>query len=100
MLKLSLKDFEIISLAWEASTTVQYFERSLALPIEWQHIIERPDTRVTDAPENTRGRETVFGGTMSDDSNHSKDFKPTDPKSQMDRMNEHNNMEKTHLVPS
>ena len=90
----------IISLAWEASTTVQYFERSLALPIEWQHIIERPDTRVTDASENTRGRETVFGGTMSGNSSHSKDFEPTDPKSQMDTTDEHDNMEKTHLVPS
>ena len=36
---------------------------------------------------------------MSDDSNHSKDFKPTDPKSQMDRMNEHDHMEKNTSRP-
>jgi hypothetical protein len=55
---------------------------------------------VTDAPENTQGRETVFGGTMSDNFNHSKDDKPTDPRSQMNKMNEHNSTENTHLVAS
>ena len=38
---------------------------------------------------------------MSDNSIHSKDFKPTDPRSQMDRTNEHDNMEKntsSHII--
>ena len=50
--------------------------------------------------ENTQGQEIVFGGTMSDNSNHSKDYKPTDSRSQMNKMNEHNSTEKTHLVAS